>query len=132
MKEVQVKVFDKQIYPTHSDEAENTFSGNLAIKGEDIFITYKDKSTGVNTIIKASKEGISVTRMGAMNGKLKFEVDKPYKTSYGTPYGEMPIEIQTSKTDVYLLEKGIKIYIEYKILMNDEKVSDNLFMIVAN
>ncbi len=132
MKEVQVRVFDKQIYPTHSDEAENTFSGNLATKEDDIFITYKDKATGVNTIIKASKEGVLVTRMGAMNGKLKFEVDKPHKTLYGTPYGEMPIEIQTSKSDIYLLEKGIKIYIEYKILMDCEKVSDNIFMVVAN
>lgn len=132
MKEVQVRVFDKQIYSTHSDEAENTFKGNLAVKADDIFITYKDKTTGVNTIIKASKEGVSVKRMGAMHGKLKFEVDKPYKTLYGTPYGEMPIEIQTSKSEVYLLEKGIKIYIEYKLLMNDEKISDNIFMIVAN
>jgi len=132
MKEVQVRVFDKQIYPTHSDEAENTFSGNLAIKGDDIFITYKDKSTGINTIIKAYKTGVSVKRMGTMNGRLKFEVDKPYRTLYGTPYGEIPIEIQTSKSDIYLLEKGIKIYIEYKILMDCEKVSDNIFMIVAN
>lgn len=132
MKEVKVRVFDKQIYPTHSDEAENTFTGNLAIKDENIFITYKDKTTDVNTIIKASKQGVSVKRMGAMHGKLKFEVDKPYKTLYGTPYGEMSIEIQTSKSEVYLLEKGIKIYIEYKMLMNGEKVSDNIFMIVAN
>lgn len=132
MKEVQVRVFDKQIYPTHSDEAENTFDGNLVIKGDDIFITYKEQSTGINTVIKASKVGVSVTRMGVMHGKLKFEVDKPYKTLYGTPYGEMPIEIQTSKSEIYLLEKGIKIYIEYRILMNDEKVSDNIFMIVAN
>ena len=132
MKEVQVRVFDKQIYPTHSDEAENTFSGNLATKGDDIFVTYKDKSTGVNTIIKASKQGVSVTRLGAMNGKLKFEVGKSHKTLYGTPYGEMHIEIQTSKSEIYLLEKGIKIYIEYKILMDCEKVSDNIFMIVAN
>lgn len=132
MKEVKVRVFDKQIYPTHSDEAENTFNGSMAIKGDDIFITYKDQLTSVNTIIKASKEGVSVKRMGAMNGKLKFEVDKPYKTLYGTPYGEMPIEIQTNKNEIYLLEKGIKIYIEYKIFMDCEKVSDNIFMIVAN
>lgn len=132
MKEVRVKVFDKQIYPTHSDQAENNFDGNLAIKNEDIFITYKDKTTGVNTIVKASKEGITVTRTGAMNGKLKFELNQPFKTLYGTPYGDMPIEIQTSKSDVYLLEKGIKIYIEYKILIQGEKASDNIFMIVAN
>ena len=132
MKEVQIRVYDKQTYPTHSDEAENTFKGQLATKGEDIFITYKDQTTGVSTVVKASKAGVSVNRIGAMNGKLKFEVGQSYKTLYGTPYGQMAIEIQTSKNEVYLLEKGIKIYIEYKILIDGEKVSDNIFMIVAN
>lgn len=132
MKEVRVKVFDKQTYPTHSDQAEHVFDGNLAIKDEDIFITYKDKEVGVNTIVKASPKDIIVTRMGTMNGKLKFDCNEPFKTLYGTPYGEMPIEIHTSKKEVYLLEKGIKIYIEYKILIQGEKASDNVFMIVAN
>lgn len=132
MKEVRVKVFDKQTYPTHSDQAEHVFEGHLAIKNEDIFITYKDKTTGVNTIVKASKKNITVTRMGTMNGKLKFDCHEPFKTLYGTPYGELPIEIHTSKSDVYLLEKGIKIYIEYQILIQGEKASDNVFMIVAN
>lgn len=132
MKEVNIRVFDKQIYPTHSDEAENIFNGNFAIKNEDIFITYKDKTTGVNTIIKVSKGCISVTRVGALNGKLKFTIDEPFKTIYGTPYGDMSIEIHTNKSDIYLLEKGIKIYIEYKVLIEGEKASDNIFMIVAN
>lgn len=132
MKQVRVKVFDKQTYSTHSDQAENIFDGNLAIKNQDIFITYKDKTTGVNTIIKASKNGISVTRMGEMNGKLKFDRNEPFKTLYGTPYGELPIEIHTNKSDVYVLEKGVKIYVEYKILIQGEKSSDNIFMIVAN
>ena len=132
MKEVRVKVFDKQTYPTHSDQAEHVFDGHLAIKNEDIFITYKDKATGVNTVIKASKKDIIVTRTGTMNGKLKFDCNEPFKTLYGTPYGELPIEIHTSKREVYFLEKGIKIYIEYEILIQGEKASDNTFMIVAN
>lgn len=132
MKNVQIKVYDKQTYPTHSDEAENSFSGNLTVKNDNIYITYKDTTTGVSTIVKIVGACVHVKRIGAMNGNLTFEENVAHTTLYHTPYGPMPIEIRTNKTDIYLLEKGIKICIEYKIFMDDEKVSDNTFMLIAN
>lgn len=132
MKNVQIKVYDKQTYPTHNDEAENSFSGNLTMKNDNIYITYKDTTTNVSTIVKIVGSCVHVKRIGAMNGNLKFEENMTYKTLYNTPYGPMPIEIKTDKSDIYLLEKGIKIYIEYKIFIDDEKVSDNIFMLIAN
>ena len=106
MKEVQVRVFDKQTYPTHSDEAENTFSGQLATKGEDIFITYKDQTTGVNTIVKASKNGVSVSRMGAMNGKLKFEVGQSIKHFMERLMEKWPLKYKRVKMRFIYLKKA--------------------------
>ena len=54
------------------------------------------------------------------------------KCLYGTPFGNMVIDIETNNIEVYLLEKGVKIYIEYSMMMENEKVSDNVFMIMAN
>lgn len=132
MKEVQIKVYDKQVYPTHFDEAENAFTGNVAMKNDSMYITYKDPASGITTIIKSGKQGVEVKRIGAMGGKLHFERGKSFQTQYATPYGTLPMEIRTNKCDVYLLEKGIKIYIEYMIIMDDAKVSDNTFMIITN
>ena len=67
-----------------------------------------------------------------MKGNLEFDSNKPHKTLYSTPYGDMEIEIVTNKCDIYFLTKGVKIYIEYKIMMQGEKVSDNIYLIVAN
>lgn len=132
MRDVEIKVYDKQVYPTHFDEAEHCYKGNLAMKNEKMYVTYKDETTGITTILKVVTDGVIIKRIGAMAGELRFQKNKPYVTQYTTPYGVLPIEIRTHKCDVYVLEKGIKVYIEYMILMEDKKVSDNTFMIITN
>lgn len=132
MKDVQVRVYDKQIYTTHSDETENTFKGTMAIKDNDIYILYKDQTTQTKTTVKVSEQGVSVKRAGSLNGHLQFHKQETKRCLYGTPFGDMLIDIETSNIEVYLLEKGVKIYIEYSIIMDEEKVSDNVFMITVN
>ena len=132
MKETQITVYDKQTYPTHSDEAENKFVGNITLKDETLYITYKDQEQNVTTIIKAKDHTVSVKRLGAMRGNLEFNTTRPHKTIYSTPYGDMEMEIVTKECEVYFLTKGVKIHIEYEIMMQGEKVSDNTYLIVAN
>lgn len=132
MKDVQVRVYDKQSYTTHSDETENTFKGTMAIKGNDIYVLYKDQTTNTRTIVKATEQGVSVKRIGGLNGVLQFDTQEIKRCLYATPFGEMVIDIKTENIKVYLLKKGIKIYIEYSIIIDGEKVSDNIFMIMAN
>lgn len=132
MKDVQIRVYDKQIYSTHTDESENTFSGKIAVKENDIYILYKDKENQTSTTIKAFEKGVSVKRVGAMNGTLQFNKEEIKRCLYGTPFGNMLIDIETNNIEVYLLEKGVKICIEYSMIMEDEKISDNVFMIMAN
>lgn len=132
MKDVQVTVYDKQIYDTHSDTNEKVFNGQLVFKNEGVYITYKDPGEGVTTIIKAKDSKATVKRFGTLKGDLYFNMEEPHNTIYYTPYGEMQIEIITHQCDMYILEKGIKINIEYTILMQGEKISDNIYMIVAN
>ena len=93
MKDVQIRVYDKQIYSTHSDQSENTFKGKIAVKDNDIYILYKDQSSQTNTTIKASDQGITVKRTGAMNGNLRFDKENITRCLYGTPYGNMLIDI---------------------------------------
>lgn len=132
MKQVEIKVYDKQIYDTHSDSNEVAYKGQLTFKNEGIFITYKEPETNNTTMIKVRDNKISVKRYGEMKADLYFDKELPHRTIYYTPYGPMEIEIKTSKCDTYILEKGIKLYIEYAIWMQDKKVSDNIYMLVAN
>lgn len=132
MKQVTIKVYDKQTYDTHFDTNEVSYKGQLAFKNDGIFITYKESENNVTTMIKAKDNKISVKRYGGMKADLSFDKEMSHKTIYYTPYGEMEIQIKTHKCDTYILEKGIKIYIEYSIWMQDKKVSDNIYMLVAN
>ncbi|WP_069999325.1 DUF1934 domain-containing protein [Cellulosilyticum sp. I15G10I2] len=132
MKDINIKVYDKQTYETHDDTKETEFQGQLAFRNESVYITYKDDEMSVSTIIKTKNGIVSVKRQGALKGNLEFDTEKPHTTIYYTPYGEMEIQIITKKCEVYILEKGIKIYIEYKILMQGKLISDNIYMIVAN
>ena len=132
MKDMQIRVYDKQVYSTHTDESENTFSGKIAVKENNIYILYKDEQTQTSTTIKTFEKGVSVKRVGAMNGTLQFNKEEIKRCLYGTPFGNMLIDIETNNIEVYLLEKGVKICIEYSMIMEDEKISDNVFMIMAN
>ncbi len=132
MKEVQISVYDKQIYEDHSDEAENKFTGTLAFKNDNIYIAYKDIEQDVTTVVKVKNNVVYIKRLGSVKGSLEFNLNQSNKTLYVTPYGEMEMEIMTKRCDIYILEKGVKIYIEYKIIMQDAKISDNIYMIVTN
>lgn len=132
MKDVNIKVYDKQTYESHDDTKETEFKGQLIFKNKSVYITYKDTEMGVTTIIKTKDGIVSVKRMGNLKGNLKFDTGSPHTTIYYTPYGEMEIQIITQKCEVYILERGIKIYIAYKILMQGKLISDNIYMIVAN
>ncbi len=132
MKDVQVTVYDKQIYESHSDEGENNYTGNLAFKNDNIYITYKDEEQKITTMVKVKDGVVNIKRLGAIKGDLEFNINKPNKSLYSTPYGEMEIEIITNQCDVYILEKGVKIYIEYKIMMQGSQISENVYMVVTN
>lgn len=132
MRNVKVTVYDKQVYPTHFEEAEHVHQGSVTLKNNHIYVTYKETETGITNLIKTSDEGIVVKRIGALGGQLRFEKGKVHTTQYATPYGIMPLEIQTTKCDIYMLEKGIKLYIEYMLFMEKEKVSDHTLMIITN
>lgn len=132
MKDVQIRVYDKQIYPTHFDESENSFKGKISMKNNDIYLLYTDENTQTKTTIKVSGQGITVKRSGGMNGTLQFDKEKITRNAYRTPYGNMLIDIETTNTEVYLLEKGVKINIAYTMLMHGEKISENAFMVMAN
>lgn len=132
MKDINIKIHDEQVYEDHSDERDSEFIGQLAFKNDSIYITYKDIEQGVTTIIKAKGRAVSVKRIGNVRGNLEFSPGYSHKTIYHTPYGEMEMEVITEQCEVYLLEKGVKVYISYKILMQGQKISDNIYMIVAN
>lgn len=126
MRDISIKVYDKQKYDTHSEEAENHFSARIKDKDNLVYLTYKDASSGVNTLIKVSQEEINIVRSGKVSGRLNFKAGQKYRTVYQTPYGGMPIEIHTRTSTVQLADE-ISIYIEYDILIQGEKTSSNIF-----
>lgn len=132
MEDVSIKVYDKQIYEEHEDVNETEFRGQLVFRNEGIYITFKDEKIKVTTIIKAKNGVVSVKRLGALKGNLEFSTHNSHLSIYTTPYGEMEINIVTEKCEIEVLEKGIKIYIEYKLLMQEELISHNIYKIVAN
>lgn len=131
MKDITVKVYDEQKYDTHRDSNETAFKGKLAFKNDSIYITYKDEEMGVATTIKTKNGIVWVKRTGNLNANLEFNANKPQTTIYSTPYGEMEIHIITKKCEVYILEQGVEIQINYQILMQNEHISDNIYMVLV-
>ena len=131
MKTVDIKVEDEQIYDTYSEKAKNQYSGSLAIKGNNIYLTYKEKQTGVNNVVKVMGDEVSVTRSGSINGKLEFGKDKVHFTTYVTPFGKMKLEMRTNSIFVNANEHYVSIKVTYDLYSEEQKLSENRLVIKA-
>ncbi len=91
-KDVIVAIKGIQTDMFEADEIELVTTGQFIEKNNKIFITYidatldKDKET--KTIVKLSKDQISIQRFGGVNTNMVFfEQDKAHITHYETPFG---------------------------------------------
>ncbi|MTI71799.1 MAG: DUF1934 domain-containing protein [Firmicutes bacterium] len=81
---------------------------------------------GTTTTLKISDEKVSMKRYGTNQSKLIFEKGVKHNTKYKTDFGEMLMEIMTSKIDIDLDEKGTgSLYLDYRLNISNSVESRN-------
>ena len=85
-----------------------------------------DEDNGVRTknTLKYKDHSLELIRKGAVNAHLVFEEQKKNVASYGTPFGNILIGIDTDRISMEEQENKISIQAEYSMDVNYERFAD--------
>lgn len=98
------------------------------------YILYDEPVEGTLGVIKnkvkvTGDTQLEIIKTGAASAHMVFENNKMHMTEYETPYGVLVIGIYTKKMTVEEQDNEIKVFVQYALEMNDEKVADCLIKI---
>ena len=82
---------------------------------------------GTTTTFLVTDTKVVLTRSGRVNSQMIFEEGKQHTSLYETPYGELPIDIQTSSLRHNLSQRGGVMDIKYAIAVDHTVTGRNCF-----
>ena len=118
----------------NKNEIEFFAEGTFIEKCGYVYITYKETELsgmeGTTTTYKISPDCLSIIRFGTYNSKLEFKQSEETASNYKTPYGSIPITINTTLLDISL-RHGEKsdIHLKYTLITAGEEALNNEIII---
>ena len=101
------------------DETKLMTDGTMEISEEGIFLTYEETELtgmeGTTTTFEVKDKQVILTRSGTVNSQMIFEEGRQHTSLYETPFGELPVDIQTSMLRHNLSQRGGLMEIKYSI-----------------
>ena len=116
------------------DATELMTEGSMVLEESgDITLCYQESALtgmeGTTTRFQVRGGQVILTREGTVNSQMVFEVGRQHTSLYETPYGEMSVDIQTSRLRHNLTERGGVIEIHYSITVEHTAAGRNSFKI---
>ena len=115
------------------NETELLTEGTLEVLENGLRISYAETSLtgmeGTTTTFLVEDKTVVLTRTGTVNSQMIFEDGKQHTSLYETPFGELPIDIQTSSLRHNLSERGGVMEIKYAIAVDHTVTGRNCFKI---
>ena len=115
------------------DATELMTEGTMTLKGEEIFLSYRETELtgmeGTTTTFAIQGKQVTLTRTGTVNSQMIFEEGKQHTSLYETPFGELTVDIQTSRLIHNLTERGGLMEIKYSIAVEHTVTGRNCFKI---
>lgn len=100
------------------------------------YVIYEESElTGLidtRTMIKASPDAVTVTRVGKYPSQLSFENGKRHLSLYHTEYGDLAIAVTTQSIVVELDEDGGLVDVEYTVEIDNQPVGSNHLKVEVN
>ena len=117
------------------DETKLMTDGTMEISDEGIFLTYEETELtgmeGTTTTFEVKDKQVILTRSGTVNSQMIFEEGRQHTSLYETPFGELPVDIQTSMLRHNLSLRGGLMEIKYSIAVAHTVTGRNCFKIQA-
>ena len=84
---------------------------------------------GTTTSFEIQDSRVILARTGVLNSQMVFEEGKQHTSLYETPYGELAVDIQTSRLRHNLTERGGLMDLQYSISVDHAATGRNAFKI---
>lgn len=119
---------------TGPDATELMTEGSMVLEESgDITLCYQESALtgmeGTTTRFQVRGGQVILTREGTVNSQMVFEEGRQHTSLYETPYGELSVDIQTSRLRHNLTERGGVMEIQYSITVEHTAAGRNSFKI---
>ncbi len=115
------------------DATELMTEGTLTVTDEGLLLSYEETQLtgleGTTTTFEVRGPMVILTRSGKVNSQMVFEEGRQHTSLYETPFGELSVDIQTSRLKNNLTERGGTLEIRYSIAVEHTVTGKNLFQI---
>ena len=116
------------------DSIELMTEGTLTSTGEgELVLSYQESELtgleGTTTTFEIRGAQVILTRTGSVNSQMVFEEGKQHTSLYETPFGELAIDVQTSRLRHSLTERGGLMDLRYSISVDHSVTGRNAFRI---
>ena len=118
------------------DGVELMTEGTLTPTGEGgLLLSYQETALtgleGTTTTFEVRGPQVILSRTGSVNSQMVFEEGKQHTSLYETPFGELAIDIQTSRLRHSLTEQGGLMDLRYSISVEHSATGRNAFKIAV-
>lgn len=128
-KDVLIKVTGLQMVEETNDSVEMMARGKHYIRNKKHYLIYEEledeNQQSVKNVIKFNDSMAEISRQGMINAKLIFEKEKVHQSLYGTPFGDLLIEVETKDIRLNEQPSNIDLEVDYAIYAHNSKVSDS-------
>ena len=116
------------------DSIELMTEGTLTPTGEGgLLLSYQESALtgleGTTTTFEIQGPQVILSRTGSVNSQMVFEEGKQHTSLYKTPFGELAIDIRTSRLRHSLTERGGLVDLQYSISVDHSVTGRNAFKI---
>ena len=115
------------------DETELMTEGTLEVREDGLRLSYQETALtgmeGTSTAFEIRGPRVILTRTGKVNSQMIFEEGRQHTSLYETPFGELTVDIQTSRLRHNLSERGGVMEIRYSIAVEHTVTGRNCFKI---
>ena len=109
-------------------QIETVANGDYYKKNDKHYVIYEEVAEGfeqpTKNRLKFSEGMVELSRSGPINVHMIFQENKKNLTSYNTPFGQIPMGIDTKKIQVTELGNRITVEVEYSLDVGGEFLSD--------
>ncbi len=115
------------------DATELMTEGTMELLEDGLRLTYQETALtgmeGTTTTFEMRGERVVLTRSGTTNSQMVFQEGQQHTSLYETPFGELSVDIQTSRLRHNLSERGGIMEIKYSIAVEHTVTGRNCFKI---
>ena len=131
---VLLKVRGEQYFDNvDPDATELMTEGTMVLTEDGMILSYEETELtgmeGTTTTFTVAGPRVILTRSGKVNSQMVFEEGRQHTSLYETPFGELTVDIQTSRLRHNLSERGGVMDIKYSIAVEHTVTGRNCFKI---